>query len=126
MYNAPDTQWSDTSSNYEKAASFLSDLNVDAGLFSEPSRSEEWFITAENLHHALLAMERQYAGTAPVSTPFWFSSTPLGVECTEFLQLASKAPHLLGQLRPTQKLAFFSSLIGMLTAACEDIAYTIR
>lgn len=113
--------WSDTLSNNEKAASFLSDLKVDAGLFSDPSRSEEWLMTVENLHHALLALEQQYASTSPDVTPFWFSSTPLGCEYSEFLQLASKAPRLLGRLNSTQKLAFFSNVVGMVTAACEDV-----
>lgn len=89
MYNTPAAQWSDTLSNFEKAASFLSDLKVDAGLFSDPSRGEEWLMAAENIHHALMAMERQYADTAPDPVPFWFSNTPLGVECGEFLQLAA-------------------------------------
>lgn len=116
--------WSDTQSHSEKAASFLSDLKVDAGLFSDPSRSEEWLMTVENLHHALLALEQQYVSTSPDVTPFWFSSTPLGSEYSEFLQLASKAPRLLARLNSTQKLAFFSNVVGMVTAACEDVVGT--
>lgn len=124
MYDASSAVWQNKITDYETAALFLAGLNVDADLFTNPARGEEWLMAAENVHHALMAMEQHYAGSSPGPVPFWFSSSPLGVECREFLQLATKVPHLMERLSPTQKLAFFVNLIGMVTAACEDIART--
>lgn len=124
MGDAGDAAWLDSATYYEKAANFLTDLKLDAALFSDPSRSEEWLMTVENVHHALLAMEHPYVRKTPAPKLFWFSDSPLGIECSEFIQLATQAPHLMERLKSTQKLAFFSNLVSMILAACEDIADT--
>jgi hypothetical protein len=112
---------------FDAARLFLADLPVEADLFANPQRAQEWLITIENLHHALMSLEQQYGELAgPATLPNWFARGSLGRFFAKFMEVATELPvGDLERLDPSCKLAMHGALVGALVLACHDINTSI-
>lgn len=114
--------------DFAAARLFLADLDIEADVFANPRRCEEWLAVIQNLHHTLLALERAWMPfREPAVIPTWFASGSIGQFFAKFTRFFAALPvDELEQLGTDRKFAFHAALVAALTLACAEISVAMK